>query len=226
MQWWDDIWLNEGFATWMQSKPLKAWQPEWHVELKETADNQTAMNLDALRATRRSRRRTPAEINELFDPIAYEKGAAVLRMIESWVGEAAFQKAINVYVGQHKCGNARAEDFWSTVAASTGKPVDKVMPTFVDQPGVPLITVSSTCQAGRGTVTLAQSRYSMDAVAAAPAAAPPGRSRCAWRPAARRRPARCSMLRERKSPSTRARRGRWPTTTAKATTARRWTRPP
>jgi len=171
MQWWDDIWLNEGFATWMQSKPLKAWQPEWHVELTETADNQKAMNLDALRATRpiRSKASTPAEINELFDPIAYEKGAAVLRMIESWVGEVAFQKAINVYLGQHKYGNARAEDFWSTVAASTGKPVDKVMPTFVDQPGVPLITVSSTCQAGRGTVTLAQSRYSMDAVADAPA---------------------------------------------------------
>ena len=171
MQWWDDIWLNEGFATWMQSKPIKAWKPEWHAELKETADNQTAMNLDALRATRpiRSKATTPAEINELFDPIAYEKGAAVLRMIESWVGEAAFQKGVNAYIAKHKYGNARAEDFWSTIAASTGKPVDKVMPTFVDQPGVPLIAVSSTCQAGRGTVTLTQSRYSMD-TASAPAA--------------------------------------------------------
>src|SRR5438045_1061766 len=85
MQWWDDIWLNEGFATWMETKPIKAWKPEWHVELSETADNQTAMNLDALRATRpiRSKASTPAEINELFDPIAYQKGGAVLRMIES-----------------------------------------------------------------------------------------------------------------------------------------------
>ena len=169
MQWWDDIWLNEGFATWMETKPVKAWKPEWHMEVKETADNQTAMRLDALRATRpiRSKASTPAEINELFDPIAYEKGGAVLRMIESWVGEAAFQKAINVYVGQHKFGNARAEDFWSTVAASTGKPVDKVMQTFVDQPGVPLISVSAACQAEHGTVTLAQSRYSMNGPAAA-----------------------------------------------------------
>ena len=169
MAWWDDIWLNEGFATWMQSKPLKAWKPEWHAEVKETADNQTAMNLDALRATRpiRSKASTPAEINELFDPIAYEKGAAVLRMIESWVGEAAFQKGVNAYIAKHKYGNARAEDFWSTIAASTGKPVDKVMPTFVDQPGVPLITVSSTCEAGRASVTLAQSRYSMEGTAAA-----------------------------------------------------------
>ena len=171
MQWWDDIWLNEGFATWMESKPLKAWKPEWHVELEETADNQTAMDLDALRATRpiRSKASTPAEINELFDPIAYEKGAAVLRMIESWVGEEAFQKGVNAYIAKHKYGNARAEDFWTTVAASTGKPVDKVMPTFVDQPGVPLISLSAACQAEHGAVTLAQSRYSMNGPAAADA---------------------------------------------------------
>ena len=107
MQWWDDIWLNEGFATLMQSKPLKDWKPEWHAELKETADNQKAMNLDALRATRpiRAKASTPAEINELFDPIAYEKGAAVLRMIESWVGEVPFQKGVNAYIAKHKYGN-------------------------------------------------------------------------------------------------------------------------
>src|SRR5207237_5907779 len=86
MQWWDDIWLNEGFATWMQRKPVKAWKPEWNEDLGDAGDNQLAMSLDALRSTRpiRSRASTPAEINELFDPIAYEKGAAVLRMIESW----------------------------------------------------------------------------------------------------------------------------------------------
>ena len=163
MQWWDDIWLNEGFANWMQTKPLAAWKPEWQAALTETADNQTAMNLDALQSTRpiRARARTPDEINELFDPIAYEKGAAVLRMIESWVGEAAFQKAINAYVGRYQYGNARAEDFWSTVAASTGKPVDRVMPTFVDQAGVPLLSLTSTCQDGHAEVTVSQSRYSV-----------------------------------------------------------------
>ena len=89
MQWWDDIWLNEGFANWMMSKPLKAWQPDWNVELDEVDDNHAAMGLDALRSTRpiRSKASTPAEISELFDPIAYEKGAAVLRMLEAWVGE-------------------------------------------------------------------------------------------------------------------------------------------
>jgi aminopeptidase N len=164
MQWWDDIWLNEGFATWMQRKPVKAWKPEWDEDLGDAGDNQTAMSLDALRSTRpiRSKASTPAEINELFDPIAYEKGAAVLRMIESWVGEEGFRKAINDYVGRHKYGNARAEDFWSTVAASTGKPVDKVMQAFVDQPGVPLLNVSTSCANGRGTVTMSQSRFTVD----------------------------------------------------------------
>ncbi len=164
MQWWDDIWLNEGFANWMETKPLKAWKPEWQVELNETGDNQKAMGLDALMSTRpiRARAETPDEINELFDPIAYEKGAAVLRMIESWVGKAPFQKAVNAYIDRFKYGNAKAEDFWGTVAASTSKPVDRVMQTFVDRPGLPLIAMSATCQAGHTTVTLSQSRYVVD----------------------------------------------------------------
>jgi aminopeptidase N len=161
MAWWDDIWLNEGFANWMQSKPLAAWKPEWHLPLSETADNQTAMRLDALRSTRaiRAHASTPAQINELFDPIAYEKGAAVLRMIESWVGEEPFRKAINAYVERYKYSNARAEDFWNTVTAATGKPVDRVMTTFVDKPGLPLVTATAACTAGKQAVTLSQSRF-------------------------------------------------------------------
>jgi aminopeptidase N len=163
MAWWDDIWLNEGFANWMQSKPLAAWKPEWHLALSETADNQTAMRLDALRSTRaiRAHASTPAQINELFDPIAYEKGAAVLRMIESWVGEQPFREAINAYVGRYKYSNARAEDFWNTVTATTGKPADRVMRTFVDQPGLPLVTATAACSAGKQAVTLSQSRFAL-----------------------------------------------------------------
>jgi len=173
MAWWDDIWLNEGFANWMMSKPLKAWKPEWDVELKETADNQKALGLDALRATRpiRQRASTPNEINELFDPIAYEKGAAVLRMVEWWVGEEPFQKAIDAYVTKHQYANAKAEDFWTTVASVTGKPVDRVMPTFVDQPGVPLLSIEASCDAGSSRLSLTQSRYLVDGGGAA--AAPP-----------------------------------------------------
>src|SRR4051812_38714222 len=158
MRWWDDIWLNEGFANWMETKPLKAWKPEWHMELSEVRSNQSAMTLDSLKNTRpiRAEAWTPAEINELFDQIAYEKGAAVLRMVESWVGEDAFRAGVNAYIERFKYSNARAEDFWGTLTRVTGKPVDRVMSGFVDRPGVPTIEPSVTCSGSRGSVSLAQ----------------------------------------------------------------------
>ena len=169
MQWWDDLWLNEGFANWMMSKPVRAWKPEWHLELEEVADNQQAMGLDALQSTRpiRAKAETPAQINELFDPIAYEKGAAVLRMIEAWVGEEPFRKGVNAYIERFQYSNARAEDFWGTLARTTGQPVDRVMQTFVDQPGVPLVAADVNCTAGGGAqIVLSQERYVRDAGAA------------------------------------------------------------
>ena len=172
MQWWDDLWLNEGFANWMMSKPLKEWRPDWKVELDEVDDNHVAMGLDALRATRpiRSKASTPAEISELFDPIAYEKGAAVLRMLEAWVGAQDFQKAVNAYIEKFKYGNARAEDFWGTLTAVTGKPVDKVMASFVDQPGLPLVSVDVTCAGGSSRAVLSQERYFRDSAPSGTAA--------------------------------------------------------
>jgi puromycin-sensitive aminopeptidase len=174
MQWWDDIWLNEGFANWMMSKPLKAWRPDWHMELDEVDDNHRAMALDSLRSTRpiRSEASSPSEISELFDPIAYEKGAAVLRMLESWVGEEPFQKGVNAYIDRFKYGNARAEDFWSTLATATGKPVDQVMPTFVDRPGVPLVSLELRCTGSAPLAVLSQERYLREPSTAPNAAAP------------------------------------------------------
>ena len=100
MKWWDDIWLNEGFATWLANKPLARWRPEWKVELDDAADTQGALGIDALRTTRpiRIRVETPDEINEVFDGIAYEKTAGVLRMLEAFVGADAFRKGIASYL--------------------------------------------------------------------------------------------------------------------------------
>ena len=100
MKWWDDIWLNEGFATWMANKPVAAWRPEWQVELDDAADTQGALGIDAMRSTRAIRMKveTPAEINEVFDGIAYEKTAAVLRMIEAYVGPDAFRQGVASYL--------------------------------------------------------------------------------------------------------------------------------
>ena len=165
MQWWDDIWLNEGFANWMESKPVEAWKPDWDIALGDVQSNQSAMGVDALRSTRsiRSKASTPAEINELFDGIAYEKGAAVIRMVEQWLGEEAFRKGVNAYIEKFKYGNARAEDFWSTVAHTADKPVDQVMKSFVDQPGVPIVNVTVNCSGETGSVVVTQERYVRDA---------------------------------------------------------------
>jgi aminopeptidase N len=161
MRWWDDIWLNEGFATWMEVKALEAWKPEWDVREDELQSVQHALGIDALQSTRpiRAGAETPAQINELFDPIAYEKGAAILRMVESYVGEQTFRGGVNAYIASYAYDNATAEDFWRTLTTVAGKPVDRIMSSFVDRPGVPMITVGAECRGGRTTVSLTQERF-------------------------------------------------------------------
>jgi aminopeptidase N len=161
MKWWDDIWLNEGFATWMASKPLDAWRPEWRMSLADAEDTQGALGIDALRSTRaiRTKVETPDEINEVFDGIAYEKTAAVLRMIESYVGAESFRKAVNSYLTKYSWSNAAGEDFWNEVATVTGRPIDRILKSYVDQPGVPVLSVGMSCSEGTATVTASQSRF-------------------------------------------------------------------
>jgi aminopeptidase N len=145
----------------METKPLKAWNAGWHSELDEVIANQEALRVDALGSTRpiRAKAETPAEINELFDGIAYNKGAAVLRMVEGYVGAEAFRAGVNAYIEQFKYGNARAEDFWTVMTRTSGKPVDKVMSRFVDQPGVPLLSLALQCAADTGAMSMSQTRY-------------------------------------------------------------------
>ncbi len=164
MQWWDDIWLNEGFATWMSPKPVAAWKPEWHVELETVHDTITSLSVDSLRHTRpvQQSAETPAQIQELFDGIAYGKSAAVLRMLEAYIGPESFRAGVRQYLKQHEYGNATATDFWTTLAKSSGKPVDRVMPTFVQQAGEPLVAVRAACHGGFTQVTLRQQRYVFD----------------------------------------------------------------
>ena len=161
MRWWDDIWLNEGFATWMEHKPVRAWKPAWGGERVEATDTQRALNLDALQSTRaiRTEAGTPEEINELFDAIAYEKGAAVLRMVEEYVGPEVFRNGINNYLKKHAYANASAEDFWTEIAAVSRRPVDKIMASFVDQQGSPLMSVHTECSGGATKLTLSQQRF-------------------------------------------------------------------
>ena len=161
MKWWDDIWLNEGFATWMANKPLAAWKPEWRVDLDDAADTQGALGIDAMRTTRAIRMKveTPEEINEVFDGIAYEKTAAVLRMIERYVGPDAFRKGVVSYLKKYSYSNAAGEDFWNEVARVTGRPVDRIMRSFVDQIGAPVLTVRSSCTQNRSELDVKVARF-------------------------------------------------------------------
>ena len=147
MKWWDNVWLNEGFATWMELKPSQALHPEWNASLDAVKATDRALTADALRNTHpiRATAETPEQINELFDAISYEKGAAVLRMIENFVTPDVFRRGVNVYLRKFQYSNATAEDFWRTLAAASGRPVDMIMPTFVEQPGVPLIAAKTAC---------------------------------------------------------------------------------
>jgi aminopeptidase N len=161
MKWWDDIWLNEGFATWMANKPLATWHPEWQVELDEVEETQAAVSTDALRSTRpiRTKVETPDEINEVFDRIAYEKTASVLRTIETYVGPELFRKGVGSYLRRYSFANAAGEDFWTEVARATAKPVDRIMKPFIEQAGVPVVKIDAQCQGNATNVALHQERF-------------------------------------------------------------------
>jgi aminopeptidase N len=164
MEWWNDIWLNEGFATWMSSKPLEQWKPEWQFNLEDVTDADRTMNTDSLASTRpiEQAAETPAQIQELFDGIAYGKAAAVLRMTEAYLGEKTFRAGVNSYIQAHQYANATAKDFWEAQTKASKKPVDRVMPTFVDQPGVPIIDLKLQCSGSSTSVSMDQRRYYFD----------------------------------------------------------------
>ncbi len=163
MAWWDDLWLNESFATWMAPRAVGALEPAWHMDIDEAEESQVALTLDSLDATHPIHVdvNTPSEIESVFDRISYEKGASVLRMLESYVGQDAFQVGVNAYLEKHKYANATSEDFLGAIEAASGKPVARVIGTFVLQPGVPEVDVTSSCANDRLAVTLTQRRFTI-----------------------------------------------------------------
>jgi aminopeptidase N len=142
LKWWDNTWLNEGFATWMENKPVEAWKPEWNVPEQVALGNQGTLDLDAQHITRtiRAKAETPDEINEMFDGISYGKAGAMLLMVENYLGKETFRQGVHKYLAAHLYDNATAEDFWGTLAEVSHKPVDKIMDSLVSQPGEPILT--------------------------------------------------------------------------------------
>jgi puromycin-sensitive aminopeptidase len=165
MAWWDDLWLNEAFATWMAFKIVDGWKPDWRVWLDFDAGKAAALHLDALRSTHpvRSEVKNPDEATESFDLITYEKGGAVLRMIEGYLGEAPFRDGIRLYMQRHGKANAVADDLWRALGDSSREPVGELANAWIRQPGYPVVEVRRD---GR-TVRVTQRRfYSEPGVAA------------------------------------------------------------
>jgi aminopeptidase N len=158
MQWWDNIWLNEGFATWMETKPVAAMHPEWNIDQEEAGGLDGTLDRDAQPTTRaiRAKADTREEIEQMFDGISYGKAGAVLNMVENYVGRETFRQGVHNYLKAHEYGNATAEDFWGAQTAVSHKPVDKIMESLVGHPGAPLVTFGDP--AG-GKVDVAQQRF-------------------------------------------------------------------
>ena len=151
MRWWNGLWLNEAFATFMEMLAVDAWKPEWRRWDSFTVSRAAAMQVDGLTSTRPIEFpvERPEEAAGMFDVLTYEKGASVLRMLEQYLGAAAFRDGIRSYLRRHAYGNAETTDLWDALEDSTRQPVRALMDTWIFQAGYPLISVE---RVGRGLI--------------------------------------------------------------------------
>ncbi len=166
MKWWDDLWLNEGFASWMASKAADDLNPEWGALTQSVAfDRQGAMSRDARVTTHPiiQHVETPDQISQAFDDITYRKGEAVIRMLEGAVGPDKFRDGVRRYMAKYKYSNTVTDDLWAEVAAASGKPVKRLMDSFTTQGGVPLIQATIVPTTDGESVLFTQRRFGLDA---------------------------------------------------------------
>lgn len=160
MDFWDGLWLNEGFATWMSWYSCNAFYPEWKVWQTYVIDNlQGALSLDSLRSSHPIEVpvKRADEINQIFDAISYSKGSSVLRMISKYLGEDVFLQGIKDYIRKHAYGNTQTGDLWAALANASGKPVQEVMDIWTKNVGFPVVTVSEN--PGSSAIKLKQNRF-------------------------------------------------------------------
>jgi cytosol alanyl aminopeptidase len=159
MQWWNDIWLNESFATWMARKVIKQFKPEWNSEERREDERAHAMTTDRLLSSRKIRQpiNVQDDLANAFDSITYSKGGAVLTMFETWLGEDAFRDGVRRYIKRHEYGNATAEDFFAALSELDPR-LAQGFSSFVEQPGVPRVAVDLKCE-GKPTLHLSQQRF-------------------------------------------------------------------
>ena len=162
---WDDLWLNEGFVSWMRDKAMARFHPEWQPELDAVPARERAMALDGLLSTHPVIQPVsdPDALNETFDAITVAKGPAVIRMLETWVGADAWRDGVRKYLATYANASASSDDLWEAIESVAGKPVTDVAHQFTHQSGVPMIEVEdATCVDGKTMLALSQSEFTLD----------------------------------------------------------------
>ncbi len=162
MSWWNDLWLNESFASWMGNKAVDHLYPEWDMWTQfVTFDTNRGLSLDGLKSSHPVEQEVnnPAEIGQLFDAVSYSKGGAVLRMLEQYLGEEPFRAGLNLYVKRYEYGNARTTDLWDALGEASGRPVAEMMDTWVNQTGYPVLDVEVVRKDAAIDVALSQKRF-------------------------------------------------------------------
>ena len=170
MGWWDNLWLNEGFATWMQVKAAEHFFPQWRTWLNGNGQKQSAMNLDARRTSHPIHQPVANESEAMaaFDGITYGKGQALIRMLESYLGTDVFRAGIRKYMADHAYGNTTTGNLWQALETASGKPVEAIAGTFTKQAGVPLVIMQTSCTAEEQRIRMRVDRFSIHDPNAAP----------------------------------------------------------
>src|SRR4030081_170345 len=155
MAWWDNLWLNEGFATWMATKASEQFYPQWQSWLNGYGAKQFALALDARRTSHPIQQEVVNESEAMvaFDAITYNKGQALIRMLENYLGENVFRDGIRKYMATHAYGNTTTADLWQALESVAHKPVTGIAASFTEQDGVPLIMAETTCSGASQRLT-------------------------------------------------------------------------
>ena len=165
MAWWDDLWLNEGFASWMATKVTDKLNPDWEMLLTRVDGRERAMGLDALATTHPvvQKINTVEEVNQAFDAITYQKGEAVITMLEGYAGEDVWRSGIRSYMKAHAYRNTVTDDLWKAVEGAGATGLVAIAHDFTSKPGIPLVKVDSArCSGGNMTLRLSQGEFSRD----------------------------------------------------------------
>ncbi len=165
MQWWDDLWLNESFASWMGTKAVDWLFPDWEMWTQfVNMDTNRALSLDGLKNSHPIEQEVedPAQVSQLFDAISYSKGASIIRMLEEFLGADTFRRGLQEYISANQYANARTQDLWSALESASGEPVTSIMDTWTKQMGYPVLQVEASGTPGQRQLTLSQERFVYD----------------------------------------------------------------